>query len=289
MKTKALTLRRFARLGLYAFAISAALFFLAPLYVVLCTAFKSPAQLRGASLLALPMAPNWLAFSRAWSHACTGLACDGIGGGFWNSLEITLPAVVLSVSLGAVNGFALSMWRLRGAGILLGLLLIGAFIPYQIILYPLVKLVAAAGLFGSLPGVIGVHVIFSLPILTLLFRNFYASLPPEIVDAARIDGGSFWSIFWHVIRPLSSGMIAVAVILQFTGVWNDYLFGLIFAGREHLPMTVQLNNLVDRTYAENDYSVDMAATVLTALPPLLVYLLSGRYFVRGVTAGAVKG
>jgi len=281
--------RRFARLGLYAFAISAALFFLAPLYVVLCTAFKPPSELRGASLLALPLAPTWQAWSRAWSHACTGLACDGIRVGFWNSVRITLPAVLLSVSLGAVNGFALSMWRLRGASVLLGLLLVGAFIPYQIILYPLVTLVAAAGLFGTLPGVICVHVIFSLPILTLLFRNFYASLPPEIVAAARVDGGSFWSIFWHVIRPLSSGMIIVAVILQFTGVWNDYLFGLVFAGREHLPMTVQLNNLVDRTYGENDYSVDMAATVLTALPPLLIYLLAGRYFVRGITAAAVKG
>jgi glucose/mannose transport system permease protein len=150
-------------------------------------------------------------------------------------------------------------------------------------------MVSAVGLFSSLPGVVLVQVVFGLPIVTLLFYGYYGSIPKDILSAARIDGGGFWSILWHVILPMSRGMIAVAVILQFTGVWNDFLFGLIFAGRDHLPMTVQLNNLVNKSYGEIEYNVNMAATVLTALPTLFVYVLSGRYFVRGISAGALKG
>jgi glucose/mannose transport system permease protein len=280
---------RIARVGLYAFAVAAALFFLIPLYIMLTTSLKPLQEIRDGSIFALPQAPSLSAWTRAWSSACTGLACDGISAGFWNSIKITIPSVIISVTVGAVNGFALSMWRIRGARLFLGFLLVGTFIPYQIILYPLVKMVSGVGLFSSLPGVIVVQVIFGLPILTLIFYNFYASVPIEILSAARMDGGGFWSILWHVILPMSPGIIIVAVILQFTGVWNDFLFGLIFAGRDHLPMTVQLNNLVDKSLGDTEYNVNMAATVLTALPPLLVYVLSGRYFVRGITAGAVKG
>jgi len=281
--------RLIGRAGLYVFAVSTALFFLIPLYVMLATSLKTLAELRGGSILALPGAPSLRAWSAAWTTACTGIACNGISPGFWNSVKITIPSVVLSVAVGAVNGFALSMSRIRGARIFLGLLLVGTFIPYQIILYPLVKLVSAVGLFSSLPGVVLVHVIFGLPIMTLLFYSYYGSLPADIVAAARIDGAGFWSIFRHVILPMSPGVMTVAVILQFTGVWNDFLFGLIFAGRDHLPMTVQLNNLVNKSYGEVEYNVNMAATVLTALPTLLVYVLSGRYFVRGISTGAIKG
>jgi glucose/mannose transport system permease protein len=280
---------RIGRVGLYVFAVSAALFFLIPLYVMLATSLKSLPEIRAGSIFSLPVAPSLRAWSHAWSSACTGMACDGISPGFWNSVKITIPSVALSVAIGAVNGFALSMWRIRGARVFLGLLMAGTFIPYQIILYPLVKLVSAIGLFSSLPGVVFVQVIFGLPILTLLFYGYYGSIPMDILSAARIDGGGFWSIFRHVILPMSPGMIAVAVILQFTGVWNDFLFGLIFAGRDHLPMTVQLNNLVNKSYGEMEYNVNMAATVLTALPTLLVYAVSGNYFARGITAGAMKG
>lgn len=280
---------RIGRVGLYVFAVSAALFFLIPLYVMLATSLKSLVEIRAGSIFSLPVAPSLRAWSDAWSSACTGIACDGISPGFWNSVKITVPSVVLSVAIGAVNGFALSMWRIRGARLFLGLLMAGTFIPYQIILYPLVKLVSAIGLFSSLPGVVFVQVIFGLPILTLLFYGYYGSIPMDILSAARIDGGGFWSIFRHVILPMSPGMIAVAVILQFTGVWNDFLFGLIFAGRDHLPMTVQLNNLVNKSYGEMEYNVNMAATVLTALPTLLVYAVSGNYFARGIAAGAMKG
>ena len=281
--------RRVGRVGLYVFAVSAAVFFLIPLYVMLVTSLKTLAEIRSGSILSPPSVPSLRAWGTAWSSACTGIACIGISPGFWNSIKITIPSVLLSVAIGAINGFALSMWRIRGARLFLGLLLVGTFIPYQIILYPLVKLVSAIGLFSSLPGVVLVQVVFGLPIVTLLFYGYYGTIPTNILCAARIDGGGFWSILWHVILPMSPGMIAVAVILQFTGVWNDFLFGLIFAGRDHLPMTVQLNNLVNKSYGETEYNVNMAATVLTALPTLFIYVLSGRYFVRGISAGALKG
>ena len=277
------------RIGLYAFLAVAALFFAIPLLIVLSTSLKSAEEVREASIFALPVAPSFAAWGKAWSSACTGLSCDGISAGFWNSVRIAVPSVVLSVLAGAINGFALAHWRFRGANLILTALMLGAFIPYQVILYPLVKVFSTLSLYATLPGIVLVHVIFGLPVLTLIFRNFYAGLPEELIKAARMDGAGFFRIFFQIMLPMSTNVLVVAVILQVTGVWNDYLLGLIFAGRENLPMTVQLNNVVNSTFGEREYNVDMAATILTALPPLLVYFLSGRYFVRGITSGAVKG
>jgi glucose/mannose transport system permease protein len=176
-----------------------------------------------------------------------------------------------------------------GADLILLALLLGAFIPYQVILYPLVKITSTIGIYSSLPGIITVHILFGLPVMTLLFRNFYAGLPAELVKAARVDGAGFWRIFVSVMLPLSVNILIVATILQTTGIWNDYLLGLIFAGRENQPMTVQLNAIATTSTGEIEYNVNMAAALLTALPPLLVYFASGRFFVRGITAGAVKG
>lgn len=209
--------------------------------------------------------------------------------GFWNSVRILIPSVILSIVAGAVNGYALSFWRVKGANLLFAVLLVGAFIPYQVFLYPLVRLFSQAGIYNSLTCIVLVHVIFGLPLMTLLFRNYYASLPVELFNAARIDGGGFMTIFWRVMLPMSTPMIVVACILQVTGIWNDFIFGLTFAGRENLPMTVQLNNIVNSTQGERAYNVDMAATMLTAMVPLVVYFVSGRWFVRGIAAGAVKG
>jgi glucose/mannose transport system permease protein len=197
--------------------------------------------------------------------------------------------VPLSILVGAVTGYALSFWRVKGANIIFAVLLIGAFIPYQVFLYPLVRLFAMTGIYNSLLCIVTVHVIFGLPLMTLLFRNFYAGLPVELFKAARVDGGGFWSIFFQIILPMSTPVLIVAAILQVTGIWNDFIFGLTFAGRDNLPMTVQLNNVVASTQGERVYNVDMAATILTALVPLLVYFISGRWFVRGITAGGVKG
>ncbi|MCH7342951.1 carbohydrate ABC transporter permease [Pelomonas sp. CA6] len=282
--------QRWGRWGLYAFLLAAAAFFLAPLYVMLATSLKSMDEIRhGAGLLAWPAAPSLAAWREAWSGACTGLACEGIAGGFWNSVAITLPSTVIPVLVGALNGYALSFWRPRGAQWLFGVLMVGAFIPVQVMIYPLVKGLAGLGLYSSLPGLVLVHLVFSMPVMTLLFRNYYASLPQELFKAARVDGGGFWRIFLQLMLPMSTPMLVVAAIMQITGVWNDYILGLVFAGREQLPMTVQLNNIINTTTGERLYNLNMAATLLTAAVPLAVYLLSGRWFVRGIAAGALKG
>lgn len=277
------------RIGVYAFLLTAALFFLLPLWIMIVTSLKPMDEIRLGNIVALPTTLTFGAWTKAWSSACTGLECNGISVGFWNSVRILIPSVALSIIVGAINGYALSFWRVKGANVMFGILLLGAFIPYQVFLYPLVRIFSMTGIYNSLLCIILVHVIFGLPTMTLLFRNYYAGLPIELFKAARIDGGGFWSIFLRVILPMSTPMLVVATILQVTGIWNDFIFGLTFAGRQNLPMTVQLNNIVHSTQGERAYNVDMAATMLAALVPLVVYFVSGRWFVRGIAAGAVKG
>lgn len=278
-----------ARIGLYAFLLVCAAFFLLPLYVMLATSFKPMEEIRLGNLFALPVKMTIEPWAQAWFSVCTGLQCEGIRGGFFNSLAIVIPSTVLSILVGALNGYALSFWRPRGANWLFGVLLLGAFVPYQVIMYPLVRAFAAVSIFGTLPGIVLIHTIFGMPVMTLLFRNYYTSVPAELFKAARIDGGGFWRIFLQLMLPMSLPIVVVAVIMQVTAIWNDFILGLVFAGREHLPMTVQLNNVINTTTGERLYNVNMAATVLTSLVPLLVYLVSGRWFVRGIAAGAVKG
>ncbi|WP_172332331.1 carbohydrate ABC transporter permease [Mangrovicoccus sp. HB161399] len=281
--------RLIGRAGLWAFTGLAALFFLLPLYVMVATSLKTMPEVRDSSIFALPLAPTIGPWVEAWSHACSGQVCEGLKAGFWNSVIITVPSVLLSVLIGAVNGYALALWRARFAEAMFAIMLVGAFIPYQLFIYPLALSFSAVGLNSSLPGVILVHVIFGMPVTTLIFRNFYSGIPVDLMNAARVDGAGFWRIFGEVILPMSTPIIVVAVILQATGIWNDYLFGLIFAGREHQPMTVQLMGLVNTRMGERPYNVHMAATLLTGIVPLAIYLLSGRWFVRGIAAGAVKG
>lgn len=278
-----------ARIGIYAFLFAAALFFLLPLYVMLVTSVKSMDEIRLGSIFAIPSHITLEAWSSAWSSACTGVACEGIRGGFWNSMAIVIPSTILPIFLGAMNGYALSFWRPRGANILFAVLMIGAFIPVQVMIFPLVRVLASVGLFSSLPGIVIIHTIFSMPVLTLLFRNYYAAIPHELFQAARIDGGGFLRIFVQLMLPMSVPIIVVAAIMQVTGVWNDYILGLVFAGRENQPMTVQLNNVINTTTGTRLYNVNMAATILTSLVPLTLYFISGRWFVRGIAAGAVKG
>jgi glucose/mannose transport system permease protein len=278
-----------ARLGVYAFLLTAALFFLLPLYVMLVTSVKPMAEIRLGNLLAPPVHFTLEAWANAWQSACTGLDCHGIQVGFWNSVRIVVPSTILSIFIGAVNGYALSFWRPRGAGVLFGILLMGAFIPVQVMVYPLVRVLASVHLFSSLPGIVLIHTIFGMPVMTLLFRNYYASIPLELFKAARIDGGSFWRIFLQLMLPMSTPIIVVAVIMQVTGIWNDFILGLVFAGTRNLPMTVQLNNIINTTTGERLYNVNMAATILTSMVPLAIYFISGRWFVRGIASGAVKG
>ena len=278
-----------ARVGVYAFLITAAAFFLMPLYIMLVTSFKTMDEIRLGNIFAFPVAITVEPWVTAWTSACTGVSCEGIRGGFWNSVWIVIPSTILPILLGALNGYALSFWKPRGANALFAVLMLGAFIPVQVMMFPLVRILATLGLFSSLPGIVVIHIIFSMPVMTLLFRNYYQSIPQELFKAARIDGGGFIRIFVQLMLPMSTPIIIVAAIMQVTGVWNDYILGLVFAGRENLPMTVQLNNVINTTTGTRLYNVNMAATILTSLVPLTIYFVSGRWFVRGIAAGAVKG
>lgn len=277
------------RVGIYAFLIVAALFFLLPVYVMVSTSFKPMDEIRATNVLLPPMAPTFEAWSEAWNSACTGLSCEGIKVGFFNSVRIVLPSVLFTIMIGAVNGYALSFWRFKGANLMFTVLMFGAFIPLQMVLFPMVKMWAAFGIYGSLAGIVAMHVIFGLPVVTLMYRNFYAGLPVEIFKAARVDGAGFWRIFWFVLVPMSAPITIVVIIWQATGAWNDYIIGLTFGGRNNAPMTVQLNNIIGSQTGERKFNVEMAATMLTAIVPLIVYMVSGRWFVRGIAAGAVKG
>ncbi|SED29015.1 carbohydrate ABC transporter membrane protein 2, CUT1 family [Rhizobiales bacterium GAS191] len=278
-----------ARIGIYTFLVMTALFFAIPLYVMIATSLKTMEEIRLGQILSLPVHPSFDAWLNAWSSACTGLNCNGIQVGFFNSVKILVLSVPASILIGSLTGYALSFWRVRGAAILFGAMMVVAFIPYQLFIYPLVRVFSVLGINNSLIGIVVVHTIFGLPTMTLLFRNYFASLPTELFKAARVDGAGFFRIFWSIMMPMATPILIVAMILQVTGIWNDFILGLVFAGRENLPMTVQLNNIVNSTQGERAYNVDMAATMLTALVPLILYFGSGRWFVRGIAAGAVKG
>jgi glucose/mannose transport system permease protein len=277
------------RIGLYLFLAIAAAFFLLPLYVMVVTSFKSLDEVRMAQIFMPPAHIDTRAWVNAWSSDCGAAKCSGISQGFWNSVKITVPSTVISVLLGAFVGYVLSFWRPRGADALFGIIVVSGFIPLQVFVYPMVRAVAFLELYGTLPGIVLVHVIFSLPLTVLLFRNYYVAIPRDLFQAARIDGAGFMRIFISLMLPMATPMLVVAGILQFTGIWNDFLLGLVFAGRDNLPMTVQLNNIINTTFGEVQYNLNMAATLLTAAVPLAAYFLSGRWFVRGITAGAVKG
>jgi len=282
-------LPRPARIGLYAFLLTAAAFYLLPLYVMVVTSVKPMEEIRAGNLFAWPVHVTLAPWVQAWLSACTGLQCEGIRGGFWNSVAIVVPSTLASIALGALNGYALSFWRPRHGEALFLCLLAGAFIPYQVMIFPLVRALSMLGLFGTLPGIVLIHTLFGMPVMTLLFRNYYAAVPRELFMAARIDGGGFWRIFAQLMLPMSLPIVVVALIMQVSNIWDDFVLGLVFAGRENLPMTVQLNNIINTTTGERLYDVNMAATLLTSLVPLAVYFVSGRWFVRGIAAGAVKG
>ena len=277
------------RIGIYAFLIISALFFLIPVYVMVITSLKAMPEVLSSNILSPPEHPTIQPWIDAWLHACTGGDCSGLHPGFFNSVKITVPAVIVSILVSSLNGYALSFWKYKGAGFFFGLLVFGAFVPYQVVIYPIILGLRTVHLFSTLPGIIVVHTIFGMPVLVLLFRNFYAGLPIELFKASRVDGANFWQTFFYIMLPMSIPITVVALILQVTGIWNDFLFGVIFAGRANWPMTVQLQNIVHTTQGVPAYDINMAATIEAAAVPLIIYFVSGRWFVRGIAAGAVKG
>ncbi|MFN7093219.1 MAG: carbohydrate ABC transporter permease [Allorhizobium sp.] len=274
---------------LYGSLIFFAIYYLIPLYVMIVTSLKGMPEIRLGNIFSPPMEITFEPWVKAWATACTGLNCDGLSRGFWNSVRITVPSTLISILIASVNGYALANWRFKGAELFFTILIIGAFIPYQVMIYPIVIVLRELGIYGTLTGLVVVHTIFGMPILTLLFRNYFTSLPEELFKAARIDGAGFWQIYLRIMLPMSLPIFVVAMILQITGIWNDFLFGVVFTRPEYYPMTVQLNNIVNSVQGVKEYNVNMAATLLTGAVPLIVYFISGRLFVRGIAAGAVKG
>jgi glucose/mannose transport system permease protein len=277
------------RFVVYTVLIVCAVFFLFPLYIMVITSLKDIETIRSGNIFLPTLHPTLDAWVKAWDSACTGLYCEGIKVGFWNSIKITVPSTVVSIAVASLTGYSLANWPFKFSEGFFSVLLLSSFIPYIVMLYPLVLITKWLGIFSTLPAVILVHTIFGLPILTLLFRNYFASLPAELFKAARVDGAGYWQIFFQIFVPMSVPIFTVAVILQVTGIWNDFLFGVIYAGPTNYPMTVQLNNIVNSAMGGKAYNVDMAATILTGLVPLTIYFVSGKYFVRGIAAGAVKG
>jgi len=274
---------------LYGTLFVAAAYYLLPLYVMVVTSLKGMPEIRLGNIFAPPVEITFEPWVKAWANACTGLNCDGLSRGFWNSVRILVPSVVISIVVASVSGYAMANWKFKGSELFFSILIIGAFIPYQVMIYPIVIVLRELGIYGTLTGLVIVHTIFGMPILTLLFRNYFASLPEELFKAARIDGANFWQIYFRIMLPMSLPIFVVAMILQVTGIWNDFLFGVVFTRPEYYPMTVQLNNIVNSVQGVKEYNVNMAATLLTGAVPLIVYFISGRLFVRGIAAGAVKG
>lgn len=276
-------------IAVFAFLCMCAAFVCIPLYVVIVTSFKPIEEVTIGQIFALPVRWTLVPWDKAWNSMCTGLSCDGIKVGFFNSMYILLPSLILAITLSAVTGYALALWNIKWAGTFLFMLFMCAFVPFQIIMIPLIIIVASFGIFGTVWAVAVVHTILALPLLTLIFRNYYKDVPQEIINAAIMDSGSFWRIFAEIILPMSANIMIVVLILMITNVWNDYLVGLIFGGITAKPMTVILANSVITSRGEVVHNVNMAAALLTAVPPLIVYFLLGRFFVQGITAGAIKG
>lgn len=265
------------------------LYFTLPLFVMIVTSLKSLEEIRQGSLLGLPQEIELTSWATAWGSACIGVSCHGLRPYFWNSILLVVPAVVISTAIGAINGYALSKWRFPGSDVIFGLMLFGCFVPFQVILLPMAITLGKIGMAGSVSGLILVHVVYGIGFTTLFFRNYYVAVPDELVKAAKIDGAGFLAIFTQIFLPLSIPVIVVTVIWQFTNIWNDFLFGVSFSQGGSQPITVALNNIVNSTTGVKEYNVDMAAAIIAALPTLLVYVVAGKYFIRGLTAGSVKG
>ena len=297
--------RLFSRIFIYGLLVIFAIIYLMPLFVMLVTSFKTMDEIQNGNMLALPQSPTIEPWFKAWGQACVGLTCAGIKGYFWNSIKMVVPAVAISTIMGALNGYILTKWRFPGHTLVFGLMLFACFIPFQSVLLPMATILGSLGRFGATlrdqigmslgfgnptVNLVTVHVVYGLGFTTLFFRNYYEAFPTELVKAAQVDGASFFQIFRRIMLPNSLPIIVVTVIYQFTNIWNDFLFASAYAGTgDSMPMTVALNNVVNTSTGVVEYNVNMAAAMIAALPTLLVYILAGRYFVRGLMAGAVKG
>jgi glucose/mannose transport system permease protein len=284
-----LKLNRAFEFVIVAIMVILAAYFLIPLYLMIVNSLKPLAEIRGGNMLALPLAPSLDHWKTAWSSAQIGVQPIGLRPYFFNSIKMVIPSVLISTVMGAFSGFVLAKWRFKGDEILFGLILFGCFIPFQIVLIPTAKILGILHLAGTVRGLILVHSVYGLGFTTLFFRNAYKTIPTEMIQAAQIDGAGFMYIFNRIILPLSTPVFVVSIIWQTTNIWNDFLFGASFGGAASQPLTIALNNLVSSSTGVKEYNVHFAGAVLAALPTLIIYFVSGKYFVRGLTSGSVKG
>lgn len=273
-----LALRRLNRAMVYGALIILALLYLVPVYVVFVTSLKVNSAISLSQMWNLPSSLSLSSLAAAWGQ---------LGPNFLNSFELAVPATLLSALLGSLNGYALSKWRFRGSSVVFFLILFGMFIPYQSVLIPLLRVLDTIGLYNTIVGLILVHVVYGIPITTLIFRNFYMAIPDEIIESGKIDGTGYWGIFRHIILPLSIPGFVVAAIWQFTQVWNNFLFAVALTNPPNQPVTVALVNIAGSQTVQ--WNVQMASALLVSIPTLIVYILLGKYFVRGLLAGSVKG
>ncbi|WP_371169264.1 carbohydrate ABC transporter permease [Aliiroseovarius sp. 2305UL8-7] len=279
----------FKTAALYAALVFFGLYFLAPLYVMLVASFKTLTEVRNSSIISLPEVWTIEPWVKAWSSACSGLDCNGIKPFFLVTFEIAIPAVILAILFGALNGYVMAKWRSKGADILFAALLIGSFVPLQLYLIPLAVTLRELGVFGTTAGLILIHTVYGIPLTTMLFRNYYVTLPDELIRAAIMDGAGFFKIFFAIILPLSPAIMVVALILVFSGIYNDFLFALTFGDTAKRPIMAAVQNIVASSYGVKEYNMNIAAVMISALPTLLLFLVAGKFFVRGLTQGAVKG
>lgn len=274
---KAIALRPKRKHLLYIPLIFIAIFYLLPMYVMLVTGFKTFDEVSLRTMWDLPQTLGLDNFIEAFNKLAPSL---------WNSINMVLPAAIISSVLGSLNGYLLSKWKFRGADVIFPLILFGMFIPYQSILIPLVQFMKEIGLYGDLPGLVLTHVIYGLPITTLTFRNYYAGISNELLEAAAVDGSSMLRTYWSILLPISIPSFVVVLIWQFTQAWNDFLFAVVLTKPQNWPITVALNNMAGSQIIA--WNVQMAGAFITALPTLLIYFFLGRYFLRGMMAGALK-
>ncbi|MGP0000686.1 MAG: carbohydrate ABC transporter permease [Acetobacteraceae bacterium] len=277
-----------SRVAIHATLIAFAAFFLVPLVVVVLNSLRSTEEIAHGGVIGLPHELMWSNFSGTWSSYCIAQHCDGIQPYFWNSMRMVIPATIISTLLGALNGYSLSLWRFRGDTIVFGIMTLGVFLPEQMRLVPWVIVLRDLNLFNTISGLVLIHIVQGLSFTTLFCRNYYVSIPQDLLKAARIDGAGYFRIFWRIVLPLSPPILIVTVIWQFTGIWNEYLYGVTFSAGENQPITAALIALSARLSDAPQYGEQSAAVLLAAAPTLLVYLFGGRYFLRGLTAGAVK-
>ena len=277
-----------SRVAIYVLLVSMAGFFLLPLAVVLLNSVRSTEDINHSSVIGLPATFLWTNFTHTWAHYCIAEHCNGIRPYFWNSLLIVIPATAISALIGAVNGYSLALWRFRGDGVVFGIITLGVFLPAQMNLIPWVIVLRDLGLFNTIAGLVLIHVVQGASFTTLFCRNYYVNIPPDLLKAARVDGAGFLRIFWRIILPLSPPILIVTVIWQFTGIWNEFLYGVTFSAGENQPITAALIALSAHISQAPEYGAQSAAVLIAAAPPLLIYLFGGRYFVRGLTSGAVK-